>query len=425
MNADADAIVIGAGPAGSATAILLAAAGWRVALIEQHAFPRQKVCGECIAPSGLEILDRLGVGVAVHRIAGPELRHLAWMSGEKTVHADLPACRTGAHRYGRALGRDRLDTLLVGRARSLGVRVLQPARVEAVHGEPGNHQCIVQCLQPQSRSYPHSATAAAPLQLRAPVVIDAHGAWEAAPRGLQDTASRHRDARRPASDLLAFKASFHDTRLPPGLLPVLSLPGGCGGIVIADDRRATLACCLDREALRRCRAESPQSPAGVAIERWLRRHCAGVDRALSGARRDGDWLAVGPVRPGRRPTGLSGPFAVGNAAGETHPLIGEGIAIALQSAAMLAQLLVAHAPAALGPGSAAGVKRDYTRSWRRAFLWRQRLASTFAGIAMRPAFGTTAGRLLARWPGLLTAGSSLAGKAHRAVDTQRWIGERP
>jgi len=46
MNTDRfDAVVIGAGPAGSATAILLARLGWSVALVERQRFPRRKVCG--------------------------------------------------------------------------------------------------------------------------------------------------------------------------------------------------------------------------------------------------------------------------------------------------------------------------------------------------------------------------------------------
>ena len=53
MRAAFDAVIVGAGPAGSTAAILLARAGWRVALVERQTFPRRKVCGECIAASNL------------------------------------------------------------------------------------------------------------------------------------------------------------------------------------------------------------------------------------------------------------------------------------------------------------------------------------------------------------------------------------
>ncbi|HUG35411.1 MAG TPA: FAD-dependent oxidoreductase [Candidatus Limnocylindrales bacterium] len=55
------AIVVGAGPAGSATATLLAERGWSVLLLDKAAFPRAKVCGEYISPEGARVLDRLGV----------------------------------------------------------------------------------------------------------------------------------------------------------------------------------------------------------------------------------------------------------------------------------------------------------------------------------------------------------------------------
>ena len=44
-----DALIVGAGPAGSAAARLLAQAGWSVALVEKAEFPRRKVCGEFIS----------------------------------------------------------------------------------------------------------------------------------------------------------------------------------------------------------------------------------------------------------------------------------------------------------------------------------------------------------------------------------------
>lgn len=69
-----DALVVGAGLAGSTTAILLARAGWRIALVEKRHFPRRKVCGECLAASNLPLLHALGVGQHFEALAGPELR---------------------------------------------------------------------------------------------------------------------------------------------------------------------------------------------------------------------------------------------------------------------------------------------------------------------------------------------------------------
>src|SRR6476659_10392076 len=90
-----DAAIVGAGPAGSATAILLARAGWSVALIERQAFPRRKVCGECVAASNFALLDALGVGAEFERRAGAELRRVALLRGADAVLAALPGAAAG------------------------------------------------------------------------------------------------------------------------------------------------------------------------------------------------------------------------------------------------------------------------------------------------------------------------------------------
>jgi 2-polyprenyl-6-methoxyphenol hydroxylase-like FAD-dependent oxidoreductase len=102
MTASFDAAVVGAGPAGAATAILLARAGWSVALIERQTFPRRKVCGECIAASNLALLDALGIGPEFERRAGAELRRVALLRGDDAIVAALPGGEGGLRRWGRA-----------------------------------------------------------------------------------------------------------------------------------------------------------------------------------------------------------------------------------------------------------------------------------------------------------------------------------
>jgi len=416
----ADALIVGGGPAGSATAILLAAAGMRVVLVEQHEFPRQKVCGECLSAGALAILDELGVGDAVRAIAGPEIRHVGWMGATDTVIAPFPRCTFGAHEYGRALGRDRLDAVLMARARRLGVEIMQPARVRRVAGVPGSFRCDVEAREEagvgvrslRGRLVTHLWTVR--------VVVDAHGSWE---QPLQvDTGEGAAEMTRAAvrdDDLFAFKATFTRSTLGAGLLPVIAFPGGYGGIVVSDDGRTTLACCIRRDALRASRAAMPGRSAGVSVAATLRRSCRGVAEALAPAEQDSAWLSVGPIRPGVRVDGCRNIFRVGNAAGETHPLIGEGINMALHSARLAAAHVSRLAPRAVDALRLHAANRAYAAEWHGAFGSRLRYARWYAHLAMRPAFANPVNVILRSHPGLMTHAARWAGKARAATPTQR------
>jgi geranylgeranyl reductase family protein len=58
-----DVLVVGAGPAGSVAALVLARGGARVALVDKAAFPRDKACGDLIGPRGVQILHDLALAV--------------------------------------------------------------------------------------------------------------------------------------------------------------------------------------------------------------------------------------------------------------------------------------------------------------------------------------------------------------------------
>src|SRR5664279_5432935 len=121
-----DAIIVGGGPSGATSAVLLAKAGWRVAVVEKALFPRRKVCGEFISETTWPLLRELGVAGPLLKIAGPRVRRVGIYSGKAMVMAGLGPTGGRSHNGGRAVGREHLDTLLIQRAAAEGAKVLQP-----------------------------------------------------------------------------------------------------------------------------------------------------------------------------------------------------------------------------------------------------------------------------------------------------------
>ena len=102
---DADVIVVGAGPAGSATAHRLAASGRDVLLLERAQFPRDKVCGDGLTPRAVRSLIEMGVDISPERgwarnnglriIANGRTYELPWPELER-----FPELRAGPRPHG-------------------------------------------------------------------------------------------------------------------------------------------------------------------------------------------------------------------------------------------------------------------------------------------------------------------------------------
>lgn len=116
-----DVLVVGAGPAGCAAAITLAQAGVDVLLIDQHNFPRDKVCGDGLIPDAMQALEQLGVHQTVMQAAtrvkgvmchGPR-------GGSLRIPSDLAV-----------LPRQTLDACLFDRAKAVGARSLTGVRFQ-------------------------------------------------------------------------------------------------------------------------------------------------------------------------------------------------------------------------------------------------------------------------------------------------------
>jgi flavin-dependent dehydrogenase len=385
-----DALIVGAGPAGSTAARLLAKAGWSVALVEKRKFPRRKVCGEFISATSLPLLYDPGIRDGFLSEAGPEVRRVGLFAADAILTSAMPMAADSVGGWGRALGRDRLDLMLVEAAATAGADVFQPWKVAALRRGAQEFVCTIGAGDTYK-------------DLTARIVIVANGSWEKNP-----WATRPRG--RAPSELLAFKGHFSESALAPDLMPLVVFPGGYGGMVHTDGGRVSLSCCIRRDTLEACRREHRGLPAGEAVLQHIVKRCAGVRDALRRARLDGAWLSAGPIRPGIRPRYAEGIFYVGNSAGEAHPIIAEGISMAMQSAWLLSQRLIDS----WDHRATADIGLLYARDWHSAFAGRIRAAAMFAHLAMWPSTIRTL-PLVKRFPEILTWGARLSGKATQLV----------
>src|SRR3984957_13434191 len=125
-----DAIVVGAGPAGSSAAYWLATAGLDVALVEKSTFPREKVCGDGLTPRGTRALVDMGIDVS-EEAGWLHNKGLRVLGGGLRLELDWPELASFPD-YGLVRPRADLDAMLPNQAVKAGARMQQNTNV----GEP-------------------------------------------------------------------------------------------------------------------------------------------------------------------------------------------------------------------------------------------------------------------------------------------------
>jgi menaquinone-9 beta-reductase len=315
-----DVLVVGSGPGGSTTAYHLARAGLDVLLLERSSFPREKVCGDGLTPRAVNALVRMGVDIddpGFERHEGLRIR-----SRRVTLELPWPTLRDYPG-YGLMRTRAEFDELLARRAEKAGAVVLERTEAVApileggwvagatVRGAGGREQSEVRArfvVAADGASSRFAGQAGVRRNPRRPIGIAAR--------------RYHRTAYRPGPWLDVWMDLWDGGAILPGYGWVFPLADGT--VNVGAGLLNTFKGFKDLSARRVFDAFVGMLGA------------FGID----GSSAEGRTLS-GPLPMGfsRTPAAVPGMLVVGDAAGMVNPFNGEGIAYAMESGELAAELL--------------------------------------------------------------------------------------
>ncbi len=330
-DGEADVIVVGAGPAGSTAAAYLARAGLDVLLLEKSTFPRPKVCGDGFTPRGMKQIIDLGIDCS-EKNGWLHNKGLRVVGGGVTLELDWPTLASFPN-FGAVRPRQDFDELLVRNAEKAGARLHEDTSVsEAILDDAGRVIGVT--------GHVGKGKDKVPVSYRAPLTLACDGVSarlalslgmvkrDDRPMGV--AVRRYYTSPRTHDDFLESHLELWDRSDPanPKLLP------GYGWIFGMGDGTSNV---------------------GLGILSTSKAYGTTDYRALLKSWLDGtpdewgyrDENAVGTVGGAALPMGFNrtphyrpGLLLVGDAGGMVNPFNGEGIAYAMESAAVASRVAV-------------------------------------------------------------------------------------
>jgi len=315
-----DAIVVGAGPAGSTTGALLAEKGRDVLIVEKEKFPRYHV-GESLMPFCYFPLERLGLIDSLMESANPRKYCVQFVRQDGFLsqpfyffqHFDHPSSTTWQ------VWRSEFDKMILDKARSNGATVMEETKAKNLI-KSGDR---VEGITVESEEF-------GSLELRAPIVVDASG---------RDCFAAHKQKwkiRDPELKKIAlwtyYKGAKRDPGLDEGATTVAYLPnkGWFWYIPLSGDM-VSVGIVAERDYLFNGSTKDHEEifQREVLNNEWIKEH-------LAEAEQTGEYRITGEYSYRNRYCASEGLVLAGDALGFLDPVFSSGVFLALKSGVMLA-----------------------------------------------------------------------------------------
>ena len=325
---EADVIVVGAGPGGSTTAFHLARQGLTVELLEKAEFPREKVCGDGLTPRAVRQLVTMGVDTSDK--GWLRNKGLRVIGGGVRLELDWPELASYPN-YGLTRTRMDFDEILANTAVSAGARLRTSTNVTAPVLDGDGHVVGVHAQMGLDKE---------PIEYRAPLVVAADGVSGRLPLalGLAKREDRpigvavRRYYRSPAKHDDDYLESWLELRSREGGTKLLP---GYGWIFGMGDGRVNVGLGVLNSS-----AAFGKTNYRTMLTDWL--STTPPEWGMNDeANADGPILGAAlPMGFNRVPHYTRGVLLVGDSGGMVNPFNGEGIAYAMESGEMAADVIV-------------------------------------------------------------------------------------
>ncbi|CAM4027233.1 Dehydrogenase (flavoprotein) [Pedobacter westerhofensis] len=339
MHTETEVLIIGGGLAGLTAALHLHRAGIGVMIVEKASYPHHKVCGEYISNEVLPYLQWLDADPRV--LGATEITTLQFsvLSG-KSIHTTLPMGGFGISRF-------ILDNFLYEQFKSRGGTVARDT-VSEVRFE--NDQFKISTLSGKNIS--------------ARQVIGAYGKRSAMDLKLKRTFIQEK------SPYLAVKAHYSGT-FPSHLVGLHNFRGGYCGVSKVEEQKINICYLADYRSFKAYKNINSYQQQVLGENKHLRNIFEQAEPLF-------EPLTVSQLAFGAKEAVNDHILMIGDTAGLIHPLCGNGMAMAINSAKICAELLTAFLGNKIAGRSV--LEKLYISSWDKQFRSRLRMGSILSYI---------------------------------------------